>query len=141
MPECSVTRRMAMQNDPVNHPVHYTHSWLMPHECIDVARFLDFCSGNAFKYVFRAGSKDSAVQDLEKAKWYLSVEPGRQHDSLPEAVIATWRLPENAPEIDMLRLKALRRIVAGDTLPAKEIIDRMIRIYKENENGQGKGKA
>ena len=40
-------------------------------ECIDYAQKLDFCSGSAFKYVWRAGRKDDARQDLEKAVWYL----------------------------------------------------------------------
>lgn len=41
-------------------------------ECIDIARYLPFSLGNAFKYVWRAGSKGDLKQDLEKAKWYLA---------------------------------------------------------------------
>lgn len=35
---------------------------------------LDFHLGNVVKYVARAGKKDSSktIEDLEKAKWYLS---------------------------------------------------------------------
>jgi hypothetical protein len=58
----------------VNHPVHYGGAE-NTYEAIKVieAWGLDFCLGNAVKYISRAGRKDKAkeVEDLEKAKWYL----------------------------------------------------------------------
>ena len=45
-----------------------------PYEAIKVidAWGLDFALGNVVKYVSRAGKKtDSALEDLEKAKWYI----------------------------------------------------------------------
>lgn len=63
------------ENDPVNHPSHYTKGK------IEVADFiadqkLNFDRGNAIKYVCRAGSKDpdKEIQDLEKAIWYIEHE-------------------------------------------------------------------
>lgn len=67
--------------DMVNHPSHYT--WLKEKcgiEVIDVTRWLDFNIGNAVKYLLRAGhktekgltNKDKAIQDLEKAIWYIT---------------------------------------------------------------------
>ena len=35
---------------------------------------LNFCLGNAVKYVLRCEHKDNKVQDLEKAIWYLKHE-------------------------------------------------------------------
>lgn len=35
---------------------------------------MNFCVGNAIKYLWRAGRKGEAVEDLEKAKWYLDRE-------------------------------------------------------------------
>lgn len=32
---------------------------------------LGFQLGNAVKYILRAGKKDSAIDDLKKARWYL----------------------------------------------------------------------
>ena len=32
---------------------------------------LDFCLGNAVKYISRAGRKGDAVEDLKKAIWYI----------------------------------------------------------------------
>lgn len=61
--------------DNVNHPTHYKPSFRMrPLECIDITRCLSFDLGNAFKYVWRAGRKgdmEKAMEDLDKAVWYL----------------------------------------------------------------------
>lgn len=56
----------------VDHPDHYGGA-SNPFEAIKVieAWGLDFTLGNAVKYIARAGKKGSAVEDLEKAVWYL----------------------------------------------------------------------
>ena len=65
-------------NDPVNHPSHYT-SHPSKIECIQVTEHLNFCIGNAIKYLWRAGLKDnnSDIQDLKKAVWYIEREIAR----------------------------------------------------------------
>jgi len=65
----------ALANDPVNHPSHYTDGKIEVIDFIDDKR-LNFCRGNAVKYIARAGKKDPTkeVQDLEKAVWYLQHE-------------------------------------------------------------------
>jgi hypothetical protein len=62
------------QHDPVNHPAHYTgHPSGV--ECIDITEHMNFCLGNAIKYVWRAGLKsNSPVEDLRKARWYIDRE-------------------------------------------------------------------
>jgi hypothetical protein len=61
-------------HDPVNHPSHYT-SHPSGVECITIAEHFGFNLGNALKYIWRAGLKSpDALQDLEKAKWYISRE-------------------------------------------------------------------
>ncbi len=63
--------------DPVNHPAHYTgHPSGV--ECITIAEHYGFCVGNAIKYLWRAGLKDDAIQDLEKARWYVDREIQRR---------------------------------------------------------------
>ena len=63
-------------SDPVNHPPHYTgHPSGV--ECIRVAEHFNFCTGNAIKYLWRAGQKGDAVQDLRKAVWYIEREISR----------------------------------------------------------------
>lgn len=59
-----------MNNDSVNHPKHYT-SHPSGIECIQVTEHMDFCIGNAIKYLWRAGGKNDEVEDLEKAIWYI----------------------------------------------------------------------
>lgn len=63
--------------DPVNHPPHYgAHPSGV--ECITVTEHMNFCLGNAVKYIWRAGLKsDSPVEDLRKARWYLDREIAR----------------------------------------------------------------
>lgn len=65
---------MAKQ-EQVNHPKHYGGAD-NPYEAIKVieAWGLGFCLGNTAKYISRAGKKDDAVEDLEKARWYLDRE-------------------------------------------------------------------
>lgn len=58
----------------VNHPDHYNQLGI---ECIEVVRHFNFNRGNAIKYIWRAGLKGDAVEDLEKAIWYLRDEIGR----------------------------------------------------------------
>ena len=64
-----------MQNDPINHPAHYTDGKI---EVIDfiIDKQLNYCRGNAVKYIARAGKKDpnKTVEDLKKAAWYISHE-------------------------------------------------------------------
>lgn len=59
----------------VNHPSHY-NSNPSGVECIEVAEHMNFNTGNALKYIWRAGfkSKDTVIEDLEKAVWYLNRE-------------------------------------------------------------------
>jgi len=63
-------------NDPINHPKHYTQ---YPIEVIEITERLNFCRGNAVKYITRAGVKDphKELEDLKKAQWYLAREISR----------------------------------------------------------------
>ena len=59
--------------DNVNNPKHYTRhpSGI---ECIQITEHMGFCIGNAVKYLWRADLKDGAIEDLEKARWYIERE-------------------------------------------------------------------
>ena len=63
-------------NDNVNHPKHYTEhpSGI---ECIEITEHMNFCVGNAIKYLWRAGLKGAQVEDLRKARWYIDREIAR----------------------------------------------------------------
>lgn len=63
-------------NDPVNHPSHYTQGDI---ECIDAIKasmtleaFIGYLKGNCVKYLWRAGLKNDAIEDVRKAGWYLN---------------------------------------------------------------------
>ena len=62
-------------NDPVNHPSHYTFGKI---EVIDAINEwgLNFDRGNAIKYIVRAGRKDpkKTIEDLQKAIFYINDE-------------------------------------------------------------------
>ena len=59
--------------DLVNHPKHYT-SHPSGIECIQVTEYMGFNLGNAIKYIWRAGLKEHAIEDLRKAHWYIERE-------------------------------------------------------------------
>jgi hypothetical protein len=61
-------------NDNVNHPQHYT-SHPSGIECIQITEYMNFCLGNAIKYIWRAGVKNKdTIQDLKKAVFYINRE-------------------------------------------------------------------
>ena len=64
-------------NDPVNHPKHYTEH---PSgvECIQITEHMNFCLGNAVKYIWRAELKHDVIEDIDKAIWYLQREKQRR---------------------------------------------------------------
>ena len=61
----------------VEHPPHYTNH---PSgvECITITRHMNFCLGNAVKYIWRADLKHDAIEDLRKARWYIDQEIKRR---------------------------------------------------------------
>lgn len=63
--------------DLVNHPPHYT-AHPSGVECIQITEHMSFCLGNAVKYIWRADLKADAIEDMEKAKWYISREIDRR---------------------------------------------------------------
>jgi hypothetical protein len=67
----SVVKEVAVECNVV-HPKHYIQH---PSgvECITITEHMNFCLGNAVKYIWRADLK-GGVEDLEKAKWYIQRE-------------------------------------------------------------------
>jgi hypothetical protein len=65
--------------DMVNKPPHYNNhpSGI---ECIQITEHMNFCCGNAVKYIWRADLKHDAIEDLEKAIYYLKREIARRKD-------------------------------------------------------------
>jgi hypothetical protein len=90
---CAVLASINLANysrkmDKINHPVHYKgacaegkamlisagfHPSCAEVECIQTIEKLklNYHLGNAFKYIYRAGKKDTVRENFEKALWYL----------------------------------------------------------------------
>jgi hypothetical protein len=68
----------APPSDEINFPDHY-RAHPSGVECVQITEHMNFCRGNALKYLWRAGLKDksSEVADLAKARWYLTREIAR----------------------------------------------------------------
>ena len=69
------------QPEAVHHPDHYhKNSGIEVIDAID-AWNLDFCLGNAVKYISRSGHKDGdkTQQDLQKAVWYILRYLGKEN--------------------------------------------------------------
>lgn len=66
--------------DAVSHPSHYT-SHPSGVECITITKHMNFCRGNAVKYLWRAGQKgdsiEKEIEDIAKAEEYCRIEKER----------------------------------------------------------------
>jgi hypothetical protein len=60
-------------HDTVNKPKHYT-SHPSGIDCIQITEHMDFNLGNALKYIWRCDLKKDAIEDLNKAIWYIQRE-------------------------------------------------------------------
>jgi hypothetical protein len=63
---------MYNMTDAINPPHYQDHPSGI--QCIQITEHMNFCLGNAIKYIWRAGLKNNAIEDLEKARWYLDRE-------------------------------------------------------------------
>ena len=77
-------------NDAVEHPSHYC-SHKSGVECIEISEHMNFCLGNAMKYVWRAGLKEDGdeIQDLKKAIWYINREISRREREITKKCLMT----------------------------------------------------
>lgn len=73
----------------VSHPNHYQHD-VFCRECIDVTKHIDFCRGNAIKYLWRFNKKNGR-EDVAKAQKNLSFilsSPDIVHGRIPRSIIS-----------------------------------------------------
>lgn len=86
-----------MTPDLVNHPPHYK-SHPSGVEVIEITEHMNFCLGNVVKYILRADHKGAALQDLEKAAWYLAREIARRKGSTQEEEVSAEDFFEATPK-------------------------------------------
>lgn len=65
--------------DMVEHPQHY-NDHPSGVECIEITEHMNFCLGNAMKYIWRADEKNDPIEDLKKAIWYIEREIKRRSE-------------------------------------------------------------
>lgn len=72
--------KLSNKSDDVSHPSHYT-SHPSGVECITITKHMNFCRGNAVKYLWRAGQKgdslEKEIEDIAKAEEYCRIEKER----------------------------------------------------------------
>lgn len=73
----SVFNDEPVTSDAVDHPTHYNQH---PSgvECIEIAQHMNFNLGNVLKYIWRCDKKGPAIEDLKKARNYLTFEIERR---------------------------------------------------------------
>jgi hypothetical protein len=108
-----------VREDVVNHPRWYT-SHGSNVECIELTEAMDFCPGNAFKYVWRFREKGGKV-DLAKALWYVDREldfrQGERGSGVEKAImIARVAAYEPSPTVAMI----LWLLFAGDGIRGED---------------------
>lgn len=71
-----------MSEEHDTNPDHY-RSHPSGIECIQITEHMNFCLGNAIKYIWRAGLKPSSTRrlDLLKAIWYIQRDLGRTEET------------------------------------------------------------
>lgn len=74
--------------DLVNHPPHYK-SHPSGIECIQITEHMGFNLGNAIKYIWRADEKGKAIEDLQKAAWYIEreIKKRKEFNELVDSII------------------------------------------------------
>lgn len=106
---------MKAAKEAVSHPTHYNMGG--PKESDGTAKYevikviedwgLEFCLGNALKYILRAPHKGTGAEDMAKAHWYLSRARttkflyvfGACFKMKPEEVAHGWDLPESLTSV------------------------------------------
>lgn len=98
-------------SDNVNHPRHYT-SHPSGIEAIQITEHMNFCLGNAVKYILRCDMKGAPMEDLHKAVWYIKREIQRRGRE------ANQEMPDQADQIpDSICDQCRRDIMAEDAGP------------------------
>lgn len=106
--------------EKVNHPPHY-QKHPSGVECIQITEHMNFCLGNAVKYIWRADHKADAIEDLEKAKWYLEREIALRQKRELDAAVERYRA-EHVSALSRMgmspeTIERMRKCQPGETVP------------------------
>ena len=87
-------------NPIVHHPSHYKANGLEAITVIEAFAGGNYLRGNALKYLLRAGRKIDAIQDLQKAIWYIEREISNQRQREFIVNEIANRAPPVCPDVD-----------------------------------------
>ena len=115
----------------VNHPAHYGGED-NPYETIKVIESMgigyEFCVGNAVKYLMRAGLKNDAAEDLDKAAWYCAraaknsrEDQERTYESHKKALSTELVQADDSPSGTERLKEAIDRLESQERHPAGKI--------------------
>lgn len=126
--------------DMINHPPHYAAHPVFTGEAYDLCQYCDFTTGNAIKYCWRAGAKDSTLQDLQKSQWYLDRLPAPNISIIPANLVAkveqeaTEWLYDHDTNIRWCTVAAILHIVRGNHDTARELVNKAIGIAQDEDD-------
>lgn len=145
-----------MNYNPVTRPQHYLqHSSGV--EPILICEHMNFCVGNAFKYLYRCTEKGYTLNDLKKAQWYIRREHNRRfgrwfqwlwenenYDAFFDGDESIRRVLENENRYSGWMKQALERLYTASIQKngilalerAEQCVDRMIQV-QESREGRG----
>lgn len=119
------------ENDPVNHPSHYTDG---KYETIDFIEDYGMVThiGTSIKYISRAGKKDEDkyIQDLSKADWYLQRYLKYLETEREPINVADFCKEKKLP---LELTKVINCLVIDEYQTAHEILSEYIKKLKSNK--------
>lgn len=139
------------KTDMVNHPPHYQSCSL---ECIDMMRAIfgdravtEYCTLNAFKYLWRHNLKGKPDEDLKKADWYIKRAQMYNcmfrslyldHSTLAsmQSMINFWQYKLSPEEPDLPDLKIPEELKAKNNKEKCEYIYDLKRVEEETNKNE-----
>lgn len=113
--------------DQIN-PAHYRAHPAFGIECYELAKFMDFTTGNCVKYLWRAGRKGATVEDLCKAHWYAERLPAPNISIIPQQMVdalaaqARLYLENRDSDTTWFTVAAILHLILDDRDTARDLI-------------------
>lgn len=124
--------------DPTR-PDHYRNHPAFKGEWVDTARHMNFCSGNAGKYLWRAGRKGDTAEDLNKALYYLDASTTVGDIPTGQLYALTFDAAEyldgkEYEDVTTDTVRAIRRLVVGDFTAARNYTEAALQRVSEGRH-------
>lgn len=113
-------------------PGYYRDHPAFSFEAIEVAKYMDFITGNVFKYLMRAGRKGDRLEDLAKAHWYLEHLPAPNISIIPQQMVdivaaqARAFLEDRESDVEWLTVAAILHLILDDRETARDMVQTAI---------------